>query len=35
MGIKYDVISPDGFSISRENVYETKIKAFRAFLKWK
>lgn len=33
--VRYDVISPDGFSISRTEYYCSKAEAFAAFEKWK
>jgi hypothetical protein len=32
---KYDVLSPDGFSISRDETYTSKKKAIEAFNLWK
>jgi hypothetical protein len=33
--VKYDVISPDGFSIHFSDTYPSKKKAMEAFEKWK
>ena len=35
MPAKYDVISPDGFSIHFSDTYPSKKKAIEAFEKWK
>ncbi len=35
MPVKYDVISPDGFSIHFSDTYPSKKKAIEAFEKWK
>jgi hypothetical protein len=32
---KYDILSPDGFSISRDKIYTSKKKAIEAFTEWK
>lgn len=32
--IRYDLLSPDGFAIDREETYETPEKAREAFNKW-
>jgi hypothetical protein len=32
---KYDVLSPDGFSINRTETYTSKKAALKAFEKWK
>jgi hypothetical protein len=34
MARKYDVISPDGFSINREGTYSSKKKAREGFTEW-
>ena len=33
--MRVDIISPDGFSIEREETYPTIMKAYRAFIIWK
>lgn len=32
---KFDIISPDGFSIHREDIYSSKEEAIIAFEKWR
>jgi hypothetical protein len=32
---KFDVISPDGFSISYDEIYNTLEEAYDAFIEWK
>ena len=33
--IQYSILNPEGIQINNGETYPTKIKAFRAFVKWK